>query len=72
MLSERDLSALIEESRHLRSANLILFDSFSKEILDRTGRASDCDFNVRSVLYALAGHERHHIGILKERYGLKT
>jgi hypothetical protein len=65
---EWELSSLIEEYRHLRSAGILLFDSFNEEVLDRTGTASDYDFTVRSFPYIIAGHERHHVQVLKERY----
>ena len=65
---ERELSSLIEEYRHLRMAGVTLFDSFSEEILDRRGTASGYDFTVRSFAYIIAGHERHHLQVLKERY----
>jgi hypothetical protein len=66
--AERNLSSLSNEFEHLRSANIVLFDSFDENILDRTGTASGYKFTVRSVIYVIAGHELHHIQILKERY----
>ncbi len=65
---ERELSSLIEEYRHLRGAGIALFGSFGEEILDRAGNASGYDFTVRSCAYIIAGHERHHLQVLKERY----
>ena len=65
---ERSLSHIVNEFRHLRSANIALFESMSEEILDRTGMASDCRFSVRSIPYILAGHATHHLGMLKEKY----
>jgi len=65
---ERELSSLIEEYRHLRGAGIALFGSFGEEILDRAGNASGHDFTVRSFAYIIAGHERHHLQVLKERY----
>lgn len=65
---QRSMHSLMIELRHLRAANTILFDSFGEEILDRTGTASDCQFTVRSILYIIAGHQFHHIEILKTRY----
>ncbi len=41
---------------------------FTDEILDRTGIASGCSFTVRSILYIIAGHELHHVNVLKELY----
>jgi hypothetical protein len=66
--AKRDLPSLVEELFHLRSANLALFESFDEEILDRAGTASDCPFTVRALLHIIAGHQIHHINVLKERY----
>lgn len=66
--SDRDLPSLSNEFTHLRSANMVLFDSFNENILNRTGTASGYKFTVRSIPYIIAGHELHHIEILKERY----
>ena len=64
----RDLTSLCEEFKHLRSANILLFDSFDENIMDRTGSASGFQFSVRSIPYIMAGHLNHHVGILRERY----
>ena len=66
--NSRPMRSIVDEYRHLRSADLALFESFGEDILDRTGSASGFDFTVRAILYLVAGHERHHIGVLKERY----
>ena len=64
----RDLTSLCEEFKHLRSANILLFDSFDEKIMDRVGSASGFQFSVRSILYIIAGHLNYHIGIIRERY----
>lgn len=66
--NSRPMRSIVDEYRHLRSADLALFESFGEDILERTGSASGFDFTVRAILYLVAGHERHHIGVLKERY----
>ena len=66
--AERSMDSLTDELRRLRHANLILFKSFDDEALDRTGVASGCQFTVRSILSIIAGHQFHHIDILKSRY----
>lgn len=65
---DRTVSSLAEEYKHLRAAGITLFGSFSDEILSRSGLASGYEFTVRSIVHILAGHERHHVGVLKERY----
>jgi hypothetical protein len=34
----------------------------------RRGIASDVEFTVRSIPYILAGHNIHHLTVIKERY----
>ena len=65
---ERTLADLVEEFEHVRRANLILFRSFNDEVLSRTGTASDAGVSVRALIYIIAGHERHHMEVLKARY----
>ena len=62
------LADLVEEFEHVRRANLILFRSFSDEVLSRHGIASEVEVSVRALLYIIAGHERHHMEVLKTRY----
>ncbi len=65
---DRSLARLAEEHAGLRSAAIVLFDSFDEDIMDRVGIASGCEFSVRSVPYIVAGHAFHHMGVLEERY----
>ncbi|HKP86408.1 MAG TPA: DinB family protein [Blastocatellia bacterium] len=68
MFDERKLADLAEEFEHVRRANLLLFRSLSEETLGRRGVASENEVSVRALLYIIAGHERHHIEVLKTRY----
>jgi len=40
------------------------------EELSRVGEANGVRFRPEQILRALVGHERHHLGVLQERYGL--
>lgn len=62
------LAALTEEFHALRMATLALFRSFDDDMWLRKGSASGFDFSVRALAYQIAGHEIHHVGIIKERY----
>lgn len=62
------LRDIVEEFRHLRAANTLLFGSWDEGVLARSGTASGCRFTVRSIPYILAGHELHHMTVLRERY----
>ena len=45
-----------------------LFAGLDAEELLRRGTANDRPYSVRSVAFIVAGHERHHVKILVERY----
>jgi hypothetical protein len=64
----RTLADLYDEYKLIRASNVILFRSFDDEVAARRGTASGVEFTVRSIPYVLAGHELHHVGILRDRY----
>jgi len=66
--SLRTLSELISEFNLARKSNMILFKSFTNDMLKRSGIANGYKMTVLALLYIIAGHEKHHIKILKERY----
>jgi uncharacterized damage-inducible protein DinB len=65
---ERRLSDLAEEFEHVRRANLALFRHLDTEAWARSGEASDNQVSVRALAHIIAGHETHHMRILRERY----
>lgn len=66
----RPLAALLEEYAAVRAATLALFRSFDGAALTRIGTANGNPMSVRALAWVLAGHEIHHAGVLRERYGL--
>ena len=66
--SKRNYYDIVDELRKVRESNLPMFKSFSEEILDRRGVANNSEVTVRALLFIIAGHEIHHINIVKERY----
>ena len=64
----RPLGRILAEFAAVRAANLALFESFDAEIAMRRGTASGYEFSVRAIPYIIAGHELHHVGVLRERY----
>lgn len=67
---ERPITSLLDEHRTVRESTIALFGGLSGDQLRRRGVASGCEFTCRSVAYIIAGHERHHLGVLRQRYGL--
>jgi uncharacterized protein (TIGR03083 family) len=67
----RPLADLVADFRTVRNATLGLFKSFDADAWRRRGAASGKAISVRALGYMIPGHERHHVEILKARYGLK-
>ena len=66
----RSLKDLIDELTVVRAATLALFRGFAEREFARSGVASNNKITVRAIAYIVAGHERHHVKILRERYGV--
>ena len=66
----RSMGSLCDEYRAVRTATLALFRSFDAKVALRRGKASGNPFSVRALVWTVAGHELHHLGILRERYHL--
>lgn len=66
--NKRSLEDLANEFKTVRESSLYLFRSMSDEQLLQKGIASGNPVSVRALAYMIAGHEMHHIKILKERY----
>jgi DinB family protein len=66
----RSLKDLAAELDAVRRATVALFRGFDAAALARSGTASDNLVSVRAIAWIIAGHERHHVGLLHERYGV--
>jgi hypothetical protein len=66
----RSLASLLEESRDVRAATLSLFRHLPGDAWGRRGTASGHPVSVRALAWTIAGHERHHLATLADRYGL--
>ena len=62
------LTDLVAEFEHVRRANLYLFRHLAPAAWLRRGVANKGEVSVRALAYIIAGHERHHLEILKTRY----
>ena len=64
----RTLADLTEEFAHVRRANVLMLRGLDAEAWQRRGVASDNEVTVRAIAYIIAGHEAHHVQILRTRY----
>jgi hypothetical protein len=64
----RPLSELLESFEVLRRANLFMLRALREEDWTRSGVANRHSITVRALGYVMAGHVRHHLNILQQRY----
>jgi hypothetical protein len=64
----RPLADLLTEFRTVRAATIPFFAGLDVEELRRSGTANARPYSVRAVAFIVAGHERHHVRVLNERY----
>jgi uncharacterized damage-inducible protein DinB len=64
----RELRSILMEYAAVRHATLALFDGLDEAALTRTGVANGNRASVRALGWHIAGHELHHLNLLRERY----
>jgi uncharacterized damage-inducible protein DinB len=67
-LETRTIQSLADEFKAVRQSSLYIFNSLTDEQAMRIGMASNHPMSVRALVFMTAGHELHHLDILKERY----
>ncbi|TKD66136.1 DinB family protein [Flavobacterium sp. ASW18X] len=66
----RSLESIIVEYKAVRESTLTLFYSLDAQALERSSIVSGGNVSARAILYMIAGHQLHHVTILKDRYGI--
>lgn len=66
--NERSYKDLLKELKLVRKSTIMLFKSFSEEMLLFSGTANDSEITVRALGFVIAGHQLHHLNVIKERY----
>jgi uncharacterized damage-inducible protein DinB len=69
--SAQSQQQLLNHYGYVRQSTLALAESLTEEAQTRIGIANGVPLSARAFFSILAGHERHHLTILAERYGLK-
>jgi hypothetical protein len=67
----RPMQELVAAYGRVRAATVDLFRGMDQEALARMGEASGKPISVRALAWIIAGHELHHVGLLRERYGVR-
>jgi uncharacterized damage-inducible protein DinB len=66
--SSRAADSIIREYTSVRTATLTLLEHLDNNAIERSGTANGRRMSVRALAYMIAGHELHHLGVIKERY----
>lgn len=65
---QRTMYDLVHEFSLVREANILMFKSFNDEILSRKGIANKHTVSVKGLIFMIAGHELHHLNVIKTKY----
>ncbi len=65
---KKSLRSLLLQFKTQRKSTVLFFKSLGKRELGRMGKANQLPTNARVLAWFIAGHELHHLNILKERY----
>lgn len=66
--SNRTLDDLLEELHTVRKGTILLYKSFTDEMLIRVGTGVKGEYSVHDLGFIIAGHQRWHVNIIAERY----
>ena len=64
----RDVLSLLKELEAVRYSTIAMVEGFDENALARSGTINGKPVSVRALIYHIAGHELHHVKVIKERY----
>ncbi|MEH6868876.1 DinB family protein, partial [Priestia megaterium] len=59
---------LAEDYRAVRQSTITLLRGLPAEAWSRKGTANNASITARALAYGIAGHEIHHMGVIRTRY----
>jgi uncharacterized damage-inducible protein DinB len=66
------LSKIVQHYTALRVSTFFLLEQIPDSGWERKGISNQNSISLRALAYVIAGHERHHMRVLSERYGQPT
>jgi len=66
------LQKVLQQYDALRSSTRLLLEQLPDSAWTTKGTSNQKPISVRALAYIIAGHERHHMGVIAERYGQAT
>ena len=67
---KRPMPAVVDEFIAVRGATLALLDSLDETAIANSTSANNKEITGRALCWIIAGHARHHLDVLHERYGI--
>jgi uncharacterized damage-inducible protein DinB len=67
---KRRIADVVDEMIAVRRATLALVDSLDEQTVSNVGLANNNSVSARAICWIMAGHTKHHLDILRERYGV--
>jgi len=67
-VESRTKESVIDEYYITRKATLTLIEGLNDDTAGNIGNASDYDVSVSALCHIIAGHEEHHMAVIKARY----
>jgi hypothetical protein len=66
--TQRTLADIKQEFNNLRTSTIDFFSHCTPLMLSRSGTANNTTISVAALGYVVAGHQMHHLNVLKDRY----
>ncbi|WP_445491652.1 DinB family protein [Niallia sp. 03133] len=68
LYSSRSMEDLVEEYKIVRQSTIALLKGLPEGTPTRKGYANNGEVSANAIAYIIAGHELHHLKLLRERY----
>ena len=68
--NKKTIENLVNSYVALRTSTTLFFQQLDEKVLTAIGNANGSSISVRAIAYIIAGHEKHHLAVLNERYQL--
>jgi len=66
----RPIGAVVDEMIAVRRSTIALIDSLDEAAIANSTLANNKEITGRALCWIIAGHARHHLDVLRERYGI--
>ena len=66
--NKRSLHELISELKLVRETSIMLYNSFTNQMLLRSGLSFSGTYSVLAIGFIIVGHQRWHMKVMEERY----